>query len=216
MVYLNLILGNSEYNSLGFYQSKDGREEKKKYNFESVLDKLESDELPLVNDDEDETDTEIIKEQTRVKNTKFINPREITKSESVFKNFTKPSAEEFIISKFFDVQQCVKENYFGFENKKINEISNPMVQSFIPMDKNFRISKKLDKSQFTNKDIIFYKNKEIKMTNSIVFYLNHYYMKGEYFRFPTKPFEEKPYTVILILNSDRRPKFSMSTLFKKV
>ena len=85
-----------------------------------------------------------------------------------------------------------------------------MQKNFIPMDKNFRISKKLDKNQFTNKDIIFYKNKELKMTNSIVFYLNHYYMKGDYFRFPAKQ-NEKPFTVKLT-NLDRWSKLSMSTL----
>jgi hypothetical protein len=194
---LNITLGFSDYNSFNYYQSKDGKENIKKYNFDSVLDKLDNEELPLMNDDDDETDTEIIKEQNIVKNTKFMNPKDaIRTSESIiFKNLTKPSADEFIISKFIDVQQCLKENYFNFDNKKITENLSPMNKTFIPMDKNFRISKKLDKNQFTNKDIIFYKNKELKMTNSIVFYLNHYYMKGEYFRFPTKQFSEKPITV---------------------
>jgi hypothetical protein len=192
-------LGFSEYNSFNYYQSKDGKETGRKYNFESVLDKLDNDELPLMNDDDDETDNEIIKEQTIAKNTKFINPKDANNTKpsdtTIFKNLIKPSADEFIISKFIDVQQCLKENYYNFDNRKITENISPMTKTFIPMDKNFRISKKLDKNQFTNKDIIFYKNKEIKMTNSIVFYLNHYYMKGEYFRFPTKQFGEKPFTV---------------------
>jgi hypothetical protein len=190
---------------LNYYQSKDGKEKDKKYNFDSVLDKLESDELPLMNEDDDEADVEVIKEHNVVKNTKFLNPKEMISPvhkrtgggpvDGLFKNLIKPSADEYIVSKFIDMQQCLRENYFNFENKKVADNKNLLGNSFIPMDKNFRISKKLDKNQFTNKDIIFYKNKEIKMTNSIVFYLNHYYMKGEYFRFPTSYFYDKPITV---------------------
>jgi hypothetical protein len=65
----------------------------------------------------------------------------------------------------------------------------------IPFDKHFRVCRKVDKNIFTKKDIIFYRNKEVKMTNSIVFYLNHFYKKVPYIKFKTKLSSDKPITV---------------------
>jgi hypothetical protein len=70
--------------------------------------------------------------------------------------------------------------------------------NYIPFDKNFRICRKADKNIFSKKDIIYYKSKEIKMTNSVVFYLNHYYKKVPYIRFNTQINTEKPITVSFI------------------
>jgi len=67
--------------------------------------------------------------------------------------------------------------------------------NYIPFDKNFRICRKADKNIFSKKDIIYYKSKEIKMTNSVVFYLNHYYKKVPYIRFNTQINTEKPITL---------------------
>lgn len=109
------------------------------------------------------------------------------------------------VSKFVDIDNCFRDNFYNFVdlNKPDSYALIPAPASaicsprkkFIPFDKNFKISKKIDKNHFSIRDIIFYKNKEIKMTNSTVFYLNHFYKKEAYYRFNTKLTEERPITV---------------------
>lgn len=109
----------------------------------------------------------------------------------------------FHVSKFMDIHNCYKENYFTFDaNTKRSsslflggKIRDYSVTN-IPFEKNFRIVKKNDKNQFTIKDKIFINNREVKMTNSIVFYLNNYYKKNEFFRFNTQISNVRPTTVI--------------------
>jgi hypothetical protein len=139
---------------------------------------------------------------------------------------TMNNKENYNVSKYFDIQNCFKEDYFNtiLENLKKenaiskqnkggsmnisnnsnnnNHISQKMyldyeekTKNFIPFDKNFKICLKVDKNHFTKKDIIYYKNKEIKMTNSVVFYLNYFYKKEHYIRFNTKISDTKPKTV---------------------
>jgi len=140
---------------------------------------------------------------------------------------TMNNKENFNVSKYFDIQSCFKEDYFNnlLDNKKetaktrekstsihFSNINNPIInkavpgdqedtsKNYIPFDKNFKICLKIDKNQFTKKDIIYYKNKEIKMTNSVVFYLNYFYKKEHYIRFNTKISDMKPKTVTIICN----------------
>lgn len=112
------------------------------------------------------------------------------------------------ISKYMDIQQCLKENYFtNMFNSGLNTnigkkdigivpaIANTDSRYF-PFDKYFRINKKLEKDRFTKKDIIYYNNTQIKMANSIVFYLNNFFKKKEFFVFDTCLSHERPVTVI--------------------
>lgn len=138
---------------------------------------------------------------------------------------TMNNKENYNVSKYFDIQSCLKEDYFSniLENNRretatntnkagnmnvslnssnINPISHKLyveyaekTKNFIPFDKNFKICLKIDKNHFTKKDIIYYKNKEIKMTNSVVFYLNYFYKKEHYIRFNTKISDTNPKTV---------------------
>jgi hypothetical protein len=149
---------------------------------------------------------------------------------------TMNNKENYNVSKYFDIQNCYKEDYFSnlLENKKetskthsksgsinLSNSNTPLInkgmalniqeksKNFIPFDKNFKICLKIDKNQFTKKDIIYYKNKEIKMTNSVVFYLNYFYKKVHYIRFNTKISDMKPKTVNIIINLD----FNSVTIF---
>jgi hypothetical protein len=79
--------------------------------------------------------------------------------------------------------------------KYAGDSNNPNLSSFIPFDKKFRICRKVDKNHFTKKDIIYYKNKELKLTNSVVFYLNNFYKKEAYIRFNTQIASKKPTTL---------------------
>ncbi len=136
--------------------------------------------------------------------------------------------ENYNVSKYFDIQNCYKDDYFSLilDNKKegepspfkygdapanINISSNNKTmpqkliidyehkaKNFIPFDKNFKICLKLEKTHFTKRDIIYYKNKEIKMTNSVVYYLNNFYKKEHYIRFKTKISNTRPKTVRII------------------
>jgi len=110
------------------------------------------------------------------------------------------------ISKYMDIQHCLKENYFTnlFDTANTNvgkkdigiipAIANRNSRYF-PFDKHFRINKKNEKDRFTKKDIIYYNNTRIKMTNSIVFYLNNFFKKKEFFVFDTRLSNERPITV---------------------
>jgi hypothetical protein len=104
----------------------------------------------------------------------------------------KDKRDNFNVSKFMDVNNCIKEDYFNFENKEIK--SQMSLKLTTPLDKNFRIHKQSDKFKFSGKDIIYFKNKQLKMTNSVVFYLNHFYKKEPYFKFLT--YTSLPNTVI--------------------
>jgi hypothetical protein len=187
---INIATNNlNTLNTLNLGSKFNQNETNVKYNWECMLDKYEDEELPLQNDDED-YDNEEIKEHNVPKSTHPISDKE-------FRDVTK-TKNDVIISKFIDVHQCLKENYFTFENKR--KLSNVSVKSHnvTPHDKKFKIHQKADPKHFTNRDIIYYNKKQITMTNSIVYYLNHFYMKGQYFEFPTKYVNDKPITVILI------------------
>lgn len=141
---------------------------------------------------------------------------------TTLKNLSKQqnSKENYNVSKYLDLQNCYKDDYYNFkfennekrdkENHKHRKESliiyngndfdsgnNLKKHTYIPFDKHFRISKKNDKNQFTKKDIIYYKNKELKMTNSILFYLNNFYKKEPYIKFNNQITSSKPITVNL-------------------
>ena len=57
-----------------------------------------------------------------------------------------------------------------------------------------KIYKKGD-SKFTKNDLIYYEDKPMKLTNSIVFYMNNYYNKEKFFIFPTKSVNNEPISI---------------------
>jgi hypothetical protein len=158
----------------------------------------------LINQDEEDTycqpdeddDDNIIKEKTHAKNTQIIYKTDAVdpKINHFLKNQER-GKDNFNVCKYIDVNNCIKEDYFNFENNtssSFKEIIPPLVNTpktqvsikfSQPLDKNFRIHKQADKYRFSIKDIIYFKNKQLKMTNSIVFYLNHFYKKEQYFKF---------------------------------
>jgi hypothetical protein len=156
-----------------------------------MLDKYDDEELVTLQNDDEDNDNEEIKEHNVPKSAHSIYEREL---KDVSKN-----KNDVIVSKFIDVQQCLKENYFTFDNKR--KLSNISIKShhITPHDKKFKIHQKADPKHFTNRDIIYYNKKQITMTNSIVYYLNHFYLKGEYFEFPTRHVNDKPITVISLI-----------------
>jgi hypothetical protein len=105
-----------------------------------------------------------------------------------------------------DINNCLKEEYFNFgggsdmSNNNINSSAGKSQLSIksTPLDKNFRIHKQSDKFKFSNKDIIYFKNRQLRLTNSAVFYLNHFYKKEPYFEFNNSI--GTPTTVKLCLN----------------
>lgn len=180
----------------------------------------ENDDLLPENDEDKEA--EDIKEKDHPRNTRIITPNDMSfhykenknlgavKKGSYFNNqITLNSTENvttYNISKYMDIQQCLKENYFSnlFNTANISAGKKDIgiVPAFanrdsryFPFDKYFRINKKTEKEKFTKKDIIYYNNTQIKMTNSIVFYLNNFFKKMEFFVFDTKLSNERPITV---------------------
>ena len=92
---------------------------------------------------------------------------------------------DFNIFSFYELNnQIVKDDYYNFENKQIIKENFLSRQNIGVLHENkFKIFIKTDKSKFTKKDIIYLNNKEIRMTNSVIFYFNHFYRKNEYFKF---------------------------------
>ena len=105
---------------------------------------------------------------------------------------TNEIALEYSISKYLDLANCLKEDFFNFPDKN-NKISKTMLNH--PIEKYFRVNKKHDKNVFTKKDVVYFNNKHLKMNNSLLFYLNHYFLKTPFFKFQTGLKQTLPHTV---------------------
>lgn len=180
----------------------------------------ENDDILRENDEEKEA--EDIKEKDHPRNTRIITSSDMSAHYKENKNLGAVKKGSYInnqinlnpsenvitynISKYMDIQQCMKENYFNnlfntantnFGKKDVGIV--PAIANrdsrYFPFDKYFRINKKIEKDKFTKKDIIYYNNTQIKMTNSIVFYLNNFYKKKDFFVFDTRLTNERPITV---------------------
>ena len=180
----------------------------------------ENDDLLRENDEEKEA--EDIKEKDHPRNTRIITSSDMSAHYKENKNLGAVKKGSYInnqinlnpsenvitynISKYMDIQQCMKENYFNnlfnTANTNVGKKDVGIVPAianrdspYFPFDKYFRINKKIEKDKFTKKDIVYYNNSQIKMTNSIVFYLNNFYKKKDFFVFDTRLTNERPITV---------------------
>ncbi len=106
------------------------------------------------------------------------------------------TADEYSISKYMDIAICLKEDFFNFKEVKINSVIT-LSTFHHPIDKYFRVNKKHDKNVFTKKDVVYFNNRYLKMSNSVLFYLNHYYQKTAYFKFNCnlKPIQHSVYNL---------------------
>ena len=114
----------------------------------------------------------------------------------IFANIMKK--KDFNVFNFSEINENIFiENHFNFINKTIMMNNFPFNQTFgnIPFENKFKIIKKVDKNVFTNKDTIMLNNKVIRMTNSVLFYFNHFYKKYQFFKFNTKLMNIKTTTV---------------------
>ena len=97
--------------------------------------------------------------------------------------------KDFNVFNFSEMNNIIiKENHFNFDDKSIMKKDFPAYHSFtkIHFENKFKINKKINKKEFTNKDSIMFNNKDVRMTNSVLFYFNHFYKKYEFFKFNTK------------------------------
>ena len=78
------------------------------------------------------------------------------------------------------VAKCYKEDFFDF-NLKL-PLENKL-EYLNKNDTNLKVIKKFDKNCYSNKDIVLFKNNSVTMTNSVVYYLNNFYMKHHRFMF---------------------------------
>ena len=127
----------------------------------------------------------------------------------------------FVISRVNDFQNCYTEDFYTFRQPKkelidnitvdnlkytinsegyISEIEleisvNAIPEIYYPLDKYFFIKLKADRNAFSQKDVVKFKNKEIIITNSILYYLNYFYHKQVYIKFNTRKTYLKPITI---------------------
>ena len=80
------------------------------------------------------------------------------------------------------------ENYFNFnfENKSVNSSSLHSYQKNIYSNKNFEVQRRYDQYKYTKRDTVKLGKKEIKLTNSILFFLNHFFNKHPFYEFNTE------------------------------
>ena len=246
----NFYNSKDNISTLNIYQSKISVHNIRDLNSKTddILNLINGDESEIVMDDNDdllpdndeEKELDNIKEKDHPRNTKIISTNDaniqfkdnkllgLVKKGSFLNNQNNAmtnSIKSYNVSKYMDIQHCLKDNFFSniFEKTNLSPnlpISKENISNFanvgqnsnkrnadiktsynnrdipyIPFDKYFRISKKAEKDKFSRKDIIYYNNTQIKMTNSIVFYLNNFFKQKEFFRFDTKLNNEKPITV---------------------
>ena len=91
--------------------------------------------------------------------------------------------KEFHVDRKIDM--LIKENYFYVKTEFLEEKHNVKTNINI-FNLNFEFRQRNDFNRYTNLDIITLNSKNIKVTNSLVFYLNHYYKKQQYYRFINK------------------------------
>ena len=122
--------------------------------------------------------------------------------------FLNTQTNDFSITLIFDFKTNLKEDYID-NHPKYNKTK---INSYL-FDKKFKISSKKDKGVFWKNDIILYKSVKIQMTNSVLYFLNNFLKKEEFFKF-NKKITNKPITVKINIYKfiDRRAEFSMSIL----
>lgn len=174
----------------------------------------------LLPDNEEEKEPEdLIREKDHARKTQILSPNDFQNfkekrnlgavNKNTFMNNEKNKQENIVsynISKYMDIQQCMKENYFinlldpnrentGKKDPGIVSAIAPKENKYFLIDKFFKITKKNDKEKFTKFDIIYFNNSQMKITNSVVFYMNNLYKKQCFFKFDTKLRNERPITV---------------------
>jgi len=171
-------------------------------NFLLELQDLNNDNVQQIKNDEKddssdgEDQTKECKEKAFPNYTNFNNnPSPLTRSNEPGK-FTNTNHKDFTVSKIFDFKSNFKEDYCKNKNSDVNSNSKSSKVKRLPFEKNFRIITRSDKTTFSKKDTVEYKGHKIAITNSVLFFLNNYYKKTEYFKF-NKKILRKPITVIL-------------------
>ncbi len=99
-----------------------------------------------------------------------------------------PKAEYVIMENHFN---------FNFENKSVNSCSLNVYQKNIYSNKNFEVQRRYDQYKYTKRDTVKLGKKDIKLTNSILFFLNHFFNKQSFYEFNTK-LMLKPLSVCLL------------------
>ena len=216
--YNNNINNNQNLNSMFFSRAtidlQPLKNEDDKVGMDSLFNSIDNDEkennTPLIDDDQ------ITVERSPTSTRIFKHGKDL--SNPIFSKFL-PEKENYIITKTADFQNVFCEEFYTFKENikrtsfkkkdafsimaekqvktKYDLILNPKKQIHYPIDKNFKATRRVDRNIFTKKDIILYKGKEIKLTNSILFYLNNYYKKESYMKFRTKKGSLKPITIDL-------------------
>ena len=77
---------------------------------------------------------------------------------------------------------CLTENYYDFK-RMFENFEFQDEKTLDPFEQKFKVAKKNCKAKYTTKDIVYYNNKVVSMKNSVLFYLNHFYKKMDYYKF---------------------------------
>ena len=172
-----------------------------------------------IDNDERENETPLIDINNNNEEISTKNKKNFEEKQTNFFSKFQTEKENYIITKISDLQNCLKEEFYTFKQKNLrrpqtnyikdkkkenNEENtktkydlnlNPIKKIYYPIDKYFKITRKSDKNFYSNKDIVLFREKEIKLTNSILFYLNNYYKKEPFMKFKTKNTSKKPITL---------------------
>jgi hypothetical protein len=88
--------------------------------------------------------------------------------------------KEYYVNRKFDM--IIKDNHY-----KQNETNFLTIQDKNNVfNKNFEFKRRNNPDRYTKQDVVSFNSKYIQVSNSLLFYLNHYYKKQEYYSFINK------------------------------
>ena len=103
-----------------------------------------------------------------------VNSRDYDQESSKYENIP---IKEYHINRKFDM--IIKENYY----KENNIYTSTVKEKSNVFNKNYEFKRRNNLQRYTKFDVISLNSKYTQVTNSLLFYLNHYFKKQEYYSF---------------------------------
>ncbi len=88
--------------------------------------------------------------------------------------------KEYYINRKFDM--IIKDNHYKLNEKSFQVI----LDKNNVFNKNYEFKRRNNLERYTKQDVVSFNSKYIQVSNTLLFYLNHYYKKQEYYSFINK------------------------------
>ncbi len=156
-----MIVSNDE--EMDFLFSKKNEEKEDEYlNFQTPMDEYD-----------------LIREKNNVAPNR-VYVKGVSSSEDISSQIIQGTQKEYDIKVNENI--VFEDNYFDFERDSVKKSIEEKENLY---NLNFQFLKRCNKDNYTKNDIMKLKGKVVNITNSVLFYLNHFWKKEEYFHFNT-------------------------------